>query len=176
MSKRYKQETTALLSGVLRYLSGNNAPMMAAFRRLREKKILCMCEKVALETGFYTTFRAILATTALIKDPAVRANKIYANVFEYSRTLFMAVMEMITRVIPATPVVQALEATEVYRESDFVCPYSMKQIEHPVEIRLDDGTHKVRKRRYAGRFANKRRLKILLRLEKKWLEPRTLQS
>ncbi len=139
LSKRYKQETAATLQGVFRYLSGNNAPMLAAFKKLREKKVLCLAEKVALETGFYSTFRQIVESSpSLSKDPVKRQ-----NVFEYSRAILMSILELVTRVIPSTTTVQALEACEKYREADFVCPFSMRQIESPVELWLDDGTAKI---------------------------------
>eukprot|EP01022_Parablepharisma_sp_SALTPOND_P012918 TRINITY_DN1681_c1_g1_i1.p1 TRINITY_DN1681_c1_g1~~TRINITY_DN1681_c1_g1_i1.p1 ORF type:complete len:941 (-),score=113.11 TRINITY_DN1681_c1_g1_i1:7817-10639(-) len=143
VSKRYKNETGAILQGVIRYLSQNNAPMLAAFKKLREKKILTLAEKVAVETGFYSTFRRILDTTDLIKDKASKETKVVGNVFEYSRVIFMAIFEMITKILPSSPITSALEAGEYYKESDFVCPYSMKQIESPVEVKLDNDKAKI---------------------------------
>jgi len=143
IAKRYKNETSNLLQGVLRYLSKNNAPMMAAFKRLREKKILTLSEKVAIEKGFYHTFRSILENTNMIKDPSVKAQKIVSNVFEYSRAIFMSIFEFISKVAPSTTILSFIEATETYKESDFVCPFSMKQIENPVEVRLDNNVNRI---------------------------------
>ena len=144
IGKRYKQEVANILMGILRYLSGNNAPMMAAFQRIREKKILCLLEKIALETGFYSMFRQIIEnSSSLIKDPSVKATKLNTGVFEYSRQIFMSIFDLSTKICSLTPVVKALEFSEIFNESDFVCPYSMKQIEHPVEIKLDNGESRV---------------------------------
>eukprot|EP00830_Metopus_es_P002305 TRINITY_DN1206_c0_g1_i1.p1 TRINITY_DN1206_c0_g1~~TRINITY_DN1206_c0_g1_i1.p1 ORF type:complete len:816 (-),score=180.49 TRINITY_DN1206_c0_g1_i1:129-2576(-) len=143
LSKRYKQEVINTLFGVLRCLSDNNAPMMSALKKLRDKRILSLSEKVALETGFYSLFRKVIETTTIIKDSAVKANKIVSGVFEYSKEIFMSILELISRIQPHTPIINMLELPEAYKEWDFVCPFSMKQIENAVEIRLDNGQRQI---------------------------------
>jgi hypothetical protein len=144
IAKRYKQEVSQTLLGLLRHYSNNNTPMLAAFRRLRERKILTLTEKVAYAAGFYSMIRDILEASDFLKDPMLRSSKLLTGVLEYSRVILMTLLDAANRIATSPAVVQALESAEVYQELDFVCPYSMKQIEHPVEIRLDNGDLKVR--------------------------------
>ncbi len=146
LAKRFKAEQKQTLFGYLRYLSDNNAPLLNALNRLFEKKSIGLAEMVAIDTGFYALFRSTISAGTLPKlssGETINPLDLEVTVFEYSRQLFMSIVEQVQKIDKIPTTVALLHSIEDYIERDFICAYSLRHIINPVYVVDDLNVQKV---------------------------------